>query len=115
MLRPLRSFVQGFNELAGFAQAGVNAAFLQGPMGNHNPNVRSPRYDRSMTNREFFIVEVDAFEGEAASIAVTDAEGIPLRAVYCVARRDEMSGVLRFVDYGYTSISEAREAWPDAQ
>jgi hypothetical protein len=68
-----------------------------------------------MINRELFIVEVDAFEGAAASIAVTDADGIPLRAVNCIARRNEMSGVLRFVDYGYTSISEAREAWPDAQ
>ena len=84
-------------------------------MGIHNSNVRSPLYDHSMTNRELFIVEVDAFEGEAASIAVADADGIPLRAVYCVARRDEMSGVLRFVDYGYTSIREAREAWPEAQ
>ena len=68
-----------------------------------------------MTNRELFIVEVDAFEGEAASISVTDADGAPLRAVYCIARRDNASGVLRFVDYGYTSISEAREAWPEAQ
>jgi hypothetical protein len=68
-----------------------------------------------MSNSYLFIVEVDAFEGEAASITVTDADGAPLRAVYCIARRDEMSGVLRFVDYGYRSISEAREAWPDAQ
>ncbi len=34
-----------------------------------------------------FIVEVDSFEGEHASIAVTDARGAPLRAVYCIARR----------------------------
>jgi hypothetical protein len=66
-------------------------------------------------DHELFIVAVDGFEGEAASITVTDDDGAPLHAVYCVARRDEVSGVLRFVDYGYTSISEAREAWPDAQ
>lgn len=68
-----------------------------------------------MSNSYLFIVEVDAFEDESASISVTDADDAPLHAVYCVARRDEVSGVLRFVDYGYTSISEAREAWPDAQ
>lgn len=72
-------------------------------------------YSIRMNFRELFIVEVDAFEGEAASISVTDADGAPLRAVYCVARRDEASGVLHFVDYGYTSIREAREAWPEAQ
>ncbi|MCA2987500.1 hypothetical protein [Gemmatimonas sp.] len=68
-----------------------------------------------MANQELFIVEVDAFEGEAASISVTDAHGAPLRAVYCIARRDEASGVLMFVDYGYASIGEAREAWPQAR
>jgi hypothetical protein len=68
-----------------------------------------------MTNRELFIVEVDAFEGAASSISVTDAHGAPLRAVYCIARRDEASGVLHFVDYGYTSIREAGEVWPEAQ
>jgi len=68
-----------------------------------------------MSNSAMFIVEVDAFEGETASIRVTDADGAPLRAVYCIARRDDASGVLHFVDYGYTSISEAREAWPEAQ
>ena len=72
-------------------------------------------YSSRMNFRELCIVEVDAFEGEAASIRVTDADGAPLRAVYCIARRDEASGVLHFVDYGYTSLSEAREAWPEAQ
>ncbi|MCU0617527.1 MAG: hypothetical protein MUD17_10675 [Gemmatimonadaceae bacterium] len=61
-----------------------------------------------------FIVEVDSFEGQHASITVTDAGGAPLRAVYCVARRNEKSGVLQFVDYGYPSLREAREAWPHA-
>ena len=68
-----------------------------------------------MTDRELFIVEVDAFEGEAAGITVSYAGGAPLRAVYCIARREEASGLLRFVDFGYTSVSEAREAWPEAQ
>ncbi len=65
-----------------------------------------------MADPNLFIVEVDNFEGEDAAIAVTDSVGAPLRAVYCIARRDEQSGALQFVDYGYTSISEAREAWP---
>ncbi|AMW06293.1 hypothetical protein [Gemmatimonas phototrophica] len=68
-----------------------------------------------MTDRELFIVEVDSFEGQEATISVSDADGAPLRAVYCIARRDEATGVLQFFDYGYTSIREAREAWPQAR
>jgi hypothetical protein len=67
-----------------------------------------------MSDADLFIVEVDSFEGQHASIAVTDTSGAPLRAVYCVARRIEGSGVLQFVDYGYPSLREAREAWPHA-
>jgi hypothetical protein len=44
---------------------------------------------------------------------VTDADGAPVRAVYCIARRDERSGVLTFVDYGYASVEDARAAWPE--
>lgn len=66
-----------------------------------------------MENRELFIVEVDSFEGEHASVSVTDVNGAPLHALYCIARRDSKSGVLQFVDYGYASVNEAREAWPD--
>ena len=65
-----------------------------------------------MTDRELFIVEVDNYEGKEASINISDADGAPLRAVYCVARREQVSGVLRFVDYGYSSLIEARRAWP---
>jgi hypothetical protein len=68
-----------------------------------------------MTDRELFIIEVDNFEGQEATISVTDADGSPLRVVYCIARRDDATGVLQFVDYGYTSISEAREAWPQVR
>jgi hypothetical protein len=67
-----------------------------------------------MPDPNLFIVEVDSFEGEHAAIAVTDSAGAPLRAIYCIARRNEKSGVLQLVDYGYASISEAREAWPHA-
>jgi hypothetical protein len=61
-----------------------------------------------------FIVEVDGFHGEHASISITDSTGAPLKALYCVARNHEETGVLQFVDYGYLSISEAKEAWPEA-
>jgi len=60
-----------------------------------------------------FIVEVDGFHGEHASISINDARGAPLKAVYCIARKDEGTGLLQFVDYGYLSIAEAREAWPE--
>jgi hypothetical protein len=35
--------------------------------------------------------------------------------VYCIARQHEVTGVLEFVDYGYRSVEEAREAWPEAE
>jgi hypothetical protein len=65
-----------------------------------------------MAAQTLFIVEVDSFEGEETRISVTDADGAPVRAVYCIARLDERSGVLTFVDYGYASVEEARKAWP---
>jgi hypothetical protein len=66
-------------------------------------------------NHPAYIVAVDSFEGDANSILVRDDAGAPLPAVYCIARRDERTGVLQFVDYGYRSIEEARAAWPDAE
>ncbi len=67
----------------------------------------------TMADPHLFIVEVDSFEGEDTRISVTDADGAPVRAVYCIARRDERSGVLTFVDYGYASVEDARAAWPE--
>lgn len=63
---------------------------------------------------EHFIVEVDGFEGERSRIGLSDASGRPLRVLYCIATRNEASGVLQFVDYGYETLEEAREAWPNA-
>jgi hypothetical protein len=65
-----------------------------------------------MAYQNLFIVEVDSFEGEDTRISVTDADGAPVGAVYCIARLDEGSGVLTFVDYGYASLNAARKAWP---
>jgi hypothetical protein len=67
------------------------------------------------TQAPLFIVEVDGFDGELASISITDATGTPLKAVYCIAHKHEKTGVLHFVDYGYLSIAEARAAWPEAR
>lgn len=64
--------------------------------------------------RRAFIVAVDAFDGEHSAIVVHDGAGSPLPVVYCIAKQNDTTGVLEFVDYGYRSISEAREAWPDA-
>ncbi|WP_396214947.1 hypothetical protein [Gemmatimonas sp.] len=68
-----------------------------------------------MSDRELFIVEVDSFQGEHRRIDVCDASGAPLRALYCVAARNPKSGVLQFVDYGYETLEEARQAWPNAR
>ena len=68
-----------------------------------------------MSKSPAFIVAVDSFEGEQSVIEVRDPNGRPIQAVYCIARQNEKTGVLEFVDYGYRSIEEAREAWPDAQ
>jgi len=61
-----------------------------------------------------FIVAVDAFEGDESAIVLHDRAGAPLPVVYCIARQNDTTGVLEFVDYGYRTIAEARDAWPDA-
>ena len=73
--------------------------------------------DTAMTisRQPAYIVAVDSFEGDVSAILVRDDTGAPLPAVYCIARRDERTGVLQFVDYGYRSIEEARAAWPEAE
>ena len=70
---------------------------------------------RSSDPRPAFIVAVDSFQGEQSAIVVHDGAGSPVPVVYCIARQNESTGVLEFVDYGYRSIEEAREAWPEAQ
>ncbi len=70
---------------------------------------------RSTSKRPAFIVAVDAFEGDESAIVVHDGTGAPLPVVYCIARQNERTGVLEFVDYGYGSIEEARAAWPEAK
>lgn len=70
---------------------------------------------RSSDQRPAFIVSVDGFQGEQSAIVVHDGAGSPLPAVFCIARQNESTGVLEFVDYGYRSIDEARRAWPAAQ
>lgn len=67
-----------------------------------------------MGKRELYIVEVDGFEGERSRIELSDASGLALRALFCIATRNEKTGVLQFVDYGYETLEEARSAWPDA-
>lgn len=67
------------------------------------------------SERAAFIVAVDAFEGDESAIVLHDRAGAPLPVLYCIVRQNEATGVLEFVDYGYRSIDEAREAWPDAR
>lgn len=68
-----------------------------------------------MSDRDYFIVQVDAFKGEHTRIDVTDGGGEPIHAVYCIAYQDDRTGVLCFVDYGYATVREARDAWPHAR
>lgn len=68
----------------------------------------------SVPSRPAFIVAVDPFEGDESAIILRDGSGAPLPVVYCIARQNASTGVLEFVDYGYRSVAEAREAWPDA-
>ena len=63
------------------------------------------------------IVEVEGFEGEVGTIAVSNARaesglGRDDR-LFCVAEIDA-SGVARFIDWGYATVDEARAAWPTA-
>jgi hypothetical protein len=67
-----------------------------------------------MSERELYIVEVDGFEGEQTRIELSASSGASIRALYCIAVRNEKTGVLQFVDYGYETLEDARAAWPDA-
>ncbi len=67
------------------------------------------------TQRPAFIVAVDAFEGDESAIVIHDRNDATLSVLYCIARQNDITHVLEFVDYGYRSIEEARQAWPDAQ
>lgn len=62
-----------------------------------------------------FILELTPFDGEFASISVnTDSfSEAGESCCFCIATIDN-DGVLRIVDYGYPSLLDARNAWPEA-
>lgn len=66
-----------------------------------------------MRERELYIVEVDGFEGERSRIKLSASSGASIRALYCIATRNEKTGILQFVDYGYETLEDARAAWPN--
>lgn len=74
----------------------------------------SDQSDPGEVRGSFYIVAVDSFDGDEGTITVTDRDGAPLKSLYCVASRDEASGVLQIVDYGYRTAQAARVAWPEA-
>jgi hypothetical protein len=64
------------------------------------------------------IVEVEGYVGGGSEIIVVNghAESKGLGRddrLYCIASQDE-DGVFRFVDWGYPTLDEARQAWPEA-
>ena len=67
-----------------------------------------------MSKRELYIVKVDGFEGERSSIELSASSGVSIRALYCIATRNEKTGILQFVDYGYETLEAALAAWPNA-
>lgn len=62
------------------------------------------------------IVEVDEFDGEDSGIEIRGAQtfrgGDGL--LYCIGLQGN-DGVIRFVDYGYRTPEEAKEAWAEAE
>ena len=61
------------------------------------------------------IVEVEGYEGEDGSIIVSNDRALTTRKcgapdkLYCLAIQGE-DGVIRFIDWGYATIEEARES-----
>ena len=63
------------------------------------------------TPRRHYLVRVDEFEGEDTAIEITNPRDPFL---YCVAvESSDEPGVLVFVDFGYRTADEARQAWPE--
>ena len=58
-------------------------------------------------NREYFLIELDTFEGEFGSISFHHGN----RHMYAIAIK-RADGVLEIIDNGYPTATEAREAWP---
>ena len=65
----------------------------------------------------FIVVEVEGFVGDDGAIIVVDYDSDGKEPhkephLYCVGKLAD-DGVVRFVDWGYRSIEEARAAWPE--
>lgn len=73
-------------------------------------------FDETKLERKPVIVEVDEFDGEDSGIEIRGAQtfrgGDGL--LYCIGLQGN-DGVIRFVDYGYRTPEEAKEAWAEAE
>jgi hypothetical protein len=63
--------------------------------------------------RKLYILEIEGFEGETVSVYVSGrGDDDSTDAVYCIVAVSEHGASI--VDSGYSSIDEARAAWPEA-
>jgi hypothetical protein len=61
-----------------------------------------------------YIVQIVGFFGDETHSVLQGPNGTRLKAVYCIAKQNQTSGVLELIDYGNQSVAEARAAWPGA-
>ncbi len=68
--------------------------------------------------KPYFVIEVEGYEGRDGEIVVVNecarddpSCGRP-HLLYCVGEQGD-DGVIRFFDWGYRTIEEALESWPD--
>lgn len=61
--------------------------------------------------RKLYIVKLESYSGECSSLQC-DSEGSDEDAMYCIcAVLDDHAEI---IDYGYNSLEQAQEVWPDA-
>jgi len=69
---------------------------------------RSPRPARRRSRPRYYIVQLDTFEGEDTAFYLLGAD--PMWIVISASP----TGGAAVVDCGYRSVTEAKEAWPEA-
>lgn len=62
-----------------------------------------------MSDKKYYIVKLESYDGECSSLQC-DSDGSDGMYCICLVLDDHAE----IIDYGYNSIEQAQEVWPDA-